>query len=87
MVNPKSGTTSGRRNRGGDGKRGRRSPLVAWCNCGRYRVEESGSPAQRARLGVKIKLDENLAASARQVLAEFGADVETVVGEGLGGRE
>jgi predicted nuclease of predicted toxin-antitoxin system len=36
---------------------------------------------------VKIKLDENLPASARLVLTEFGHDVETVVDEGLGGRD
>lgn len=36
---------------------------------------------------MKVKLDENLPMSASQILAEFGHDVETVVGEGLAGRD
>lgn len=34
---------------------------------------------------MKVKLDENLPVAAREVVEQFGYDVDTVVGEGLGG--
>jgi predicted nuclease of predicted toxin-antitoxin system len=36
---------------------------------------------------VKIKLDENIPASASQILTEIGHDVETVIGMDLAGRD
>jgi predicted nuclease of predicted toxin-antitoxin system len=36
---------------------------------------------------VKVKLDENIPVSTSQVLMKLGHDVETVIGEGLAGRD
>jgi hypothetical protein len=52
---------------------------------GGSRLSARGAPPAQADLWVRIKLDDNIRASAATIATQLGHDTETVVGENLTG--